>query len=161
MYSIPQNLKIVLKNRIKILISPILYNMVDFLVDNLFNESVENKYFSLISAIQYSTRELIKKIIISTFEEIDENYKHSAERLTRYYINKSNVKRTLITIIGEITFTRTYYKSKHSNMKFFYLDNAFDLPKYDHYAPIIKWIAINNSINTSQAQYSRYLCIYW
>ena len=65
MYSIPQNFKNVLKNRIKILISPILYNMVDFMVDNLFSESIENKYFSLIFAIQYSTRELIKKIIIS------------------------------------------------------------------------------------------------
>lgn len=155
MYSIPQNLKNVLKNRIKILISPILYNLVDFMVDNLFAENVENKYFSLLSAIQSSTRELIKKIIISTFEEIDENYKHSAERLTRYYINKSNVKRTLITIVGEITFTRTYYKSKHSNMKFFYLDNAFDLPKYDHYDPVIKAIAVNNSVNTSQAQAAR------
>ena len=153
--SISQKMKNVLKNRIKILISPILYNMVDFMVDNLFAENIENKYFSLISAIQFSTRELIKKIIISTFEEIDENYKHSAERLTRYYINKSNVKRTLITIVGEITFTRTYYKCKHSNMKFFYLDSAFDLPKYDHYDPIIKAIAVNNSVNTSQAQASR------
>ena len=45
MYSIPQNFKNVLKNRIKILISPILYNMVDFMVDNLFSESIENKYF--------------------------------------------------------------------------------------------------------------------
>ncbi len=105
MYSIPQNFKNVLKNRIKILISPILYNMVDSMVDNLFSESIENKYFSLISAIQYSTRELIKKIIISTFEEIDENFKHSAERLTRYYI--------------------------------------------------IKAIAVNNSVNTSQAQSAR------
>ena len=155
MYSIPQNFKNVLKNRIKILISPILYNMVDFMVDNLFSESIENKYFSLISAIQYSTRELIKSIIISTFEEIDENFKHSAERLTRYYINKSNVKRTLITIVGEISFTRTYYKCKYSNKKFFYIDKTFDLPKYDHYDPIIKAIAVNNSVNTSQAQSAR------
>lgn len=155
MYSIPQNFKNVLKNRIKILISPILYNMVDFMVDNLFSESIENKYFSLISAIQYSTRELIKSIITSTFEEIDENFKHSAERLTRYYINKSNVKRTLITIVGEISFTRTYYKCKYSNKKFFYIDKTFDLPKYDHYDPIIKAIAVNNSVNTSQAQSAR------
>ena len=45
MNSISQNLRNVLKNRIKTLISPILYNLVDFMVDNLFSESIENKYF--------------------------------------------------------------------------------------------------------------------
>ena len=154
-YSISQNLKDVLKNRIKILISPILYNLIDFMVDNLFVSNVENKYFWLISTVQSSTREMIKKIIISTFEEIDENFKISAERLSSYYINKSNVSRTLITIVGEITFSRTYYKCKYSNKKFFFIDKVFELPKYDHYDPIIKAIAINNSINTSQAQASR------
>ena len=117
MNSISQNLINVLKNRIKILINPILYNLIDFMVDNLFVENAENKYFALLSTIQSSTKEIIKKIVISTFEEIDEDYKHSADRLFKYYINKSNVSRTLITIFGEITFSRTYYKSKYSNKK--------------------------------------------
>ena len=155
MNSISQNLRNVLKNRIKILINPILYNMIDFMVDNLFDVNAQNKYFALLYTIQSSTRELIKKIIISAFEEFDENYKNSTDRISKYYINKSNVSRTLITLVGEITFSRTYYKSKYSNKKFFYLDYAFDLPKYDHYDPIIKAIAINNATNTSQAQAAR------
>ena len=154
-YSISQNLKNVLKNRIKILITPILYNTVDFLVDNLFAQSVENKYFSLLSSIQSSTRDLIKKIVIATFEEIDNDFKNSTYRKVNYYINKSNVSRTLITIVGEISFSRTYYKSKKSNYRFFHLDKSFDLPKYDHYDPIVKGIAINNAVNTSQALSSR------
>lgn len=154
-YSISQNFKNVLKNKIKILISPILYNTIDFLVDNLFAESIENKYFSLLSTIQTSTRDLIKKIIITTFEEIDKSYKDSSDRKSRYYINKSNVSRTLITIVGEISFSRTYYKCKYSNKKFFYLDSCFDLPKYDHYDHIVKGIAINNAVNTSQSLSAR------
>ena len=154
-YSISQNLKDMLKNRIKILISPILYNLIDFMVDNLFVTNAENTYFGLISTIQSSVRETIKKIIISTFEEIDENYKNSPERLSSYYVNKSNVSRTLITIVGEITFSRTYYKCKCSNKKFFFIDKVFELPKYDHYDPIVKAMAVNNAINTSQAQASR------
>lgn len=125
------------------------------MVDNLFVENAQNKYFALLSTVQSSTREMIRKIIVSTFEEIDNNYKNSPERISKYYINKSNVSRTLITIVGEITFTRTYYKSKSSNKKFFYLDYIFDLPKYDHYDPVIKAIAINNATNTSQAEASR------
>lgn len=155
MYSISQNLKNVLKNKIKIIISPILYKTIDFTVDNLFAKSTENKYFSLISEAQTSAREIVKKSIISTFQEIDEEFKNSAERKSNYYINKSNVQRTLITIVGEISFKRTYYKSKHSNKKFFYIDEMFDLPKYDHYDPIVKGFAIQNAIETSQAQSSR------
>lgn len=155
MYSISQNLKNVLKNKIKIIISPILYKTIDFMVDNLFAKDVKNKYFSLISGIQTSTREIVKSIIVSTFKEIDEDFKNSAERKSIYYINKSNVQRTLITIVGEISFERTYYQSKRSNKKFFYIDEMFDLPKYDHYDPIIKGIAIQNATETSQAQSSR------
>lgn len=153
--SISQNLKNVLKNKIKILITPILYNSVDFIVDNLFAKDAENKYFSLLSNIQSSTRELIRKIIVATFEELDEDFKNSTYRKANYYINKSNVSRTLITIVGEISFSRTYYKSKNSNYKFFHLDKSFDLPKYDHYDPIVKAIAVNNAVHTSQALSAR------
>lgn len=43
MYSISQNLKNVLKNKIKFIISPIFYELVDFMVDNLFVKNAENK----------------------------------------------------------------------------------------------------------------------
>ena len=66
--SISQNLKNVLKNRIKILISPILYNTVDILVENLFLSNSENIYLSVFSAIQSSVRELMRKIIINLFK---------------------------------------------------------------------------------------------
>lgn len=155
MYSISQNLKNVLKNKIKILISPILYKTVDFMVDNLFSKDAENKYFSLFSAIQKSAREIVRNTIISTFKEIDEEFKNSAERKSMYYVNKSNVSRTLITIVGDISFERTYYQSKRSDKKFFYIDEMFDLPKYNHYDPIIKGIAVQNATETSQAQSSR------
>ena len=155
MYSISQNLKNVLKNRIKILISPILYETIDTIVDNLFLQNNINKYFQLISSVQSSVRDLVRSVVIASFEEIDSNFKNSAERKSRYYVNKSNVPRTLITIVGEITFFRTYYQNKISNNKFFYVDAMFDLPKYDHYDPIIKGIAVNNTFNTSQAQSAR------
>ena len=100
-------------------------------------------------------KELIKNIAITTFEELDDNFKNSNNRTSRYIINKSNVSRTIITIVGEITFSRTYYINKFSGDKFFYVDSCFDLPKYDHYDPLIKAIAINNAVNTSQAQSAR------
>ncbi len=155
MNSISQNLRNVLKNRIKTLISPIFYNMVDFAVDNLFSNSDNDKYLSFIASIQNSVRESIKNIIVATFEELDAQFKTSDERLNRYYINKSNVNRTLTTIFGTISFKRTYYTSKFSGKHFFFIDNAFGLPKYDHYDPVVKAIAISNASLSSQSASAR------
>ena len=70
-------------------------------------------------------------------------------------INKCNVPRALITIVGEIYFNRTYYISKFSNKKFFYIDKIFDLPKNNHYDPIVKAISISKAVSSSQAQSAR------
>ena len=101
--SISQNFKNVLKNKIKILISPILYKSIDFIVDNLFEINNPDKYFYFMNTIQSSVKELIKNIVITSFEELDNNFKNSNNRTSRYIINKSNVSRTIITIVGEIT----------------------------------------------------------
>ena len=153
---ISQNFKDVLKNKIKNSISSNLSEQVDFLLNHLFvSEQDYNKYFSFFSSIQDTTREIIKNIIITTFEELDYNFKIAPNRISRYYINKSNVSRTLVTIVGEISFKRTCYINRFSKEYFFFIDKAFDLPKYDHYDPIVKGIAISNATNYSQAQSSR------
>ena len=149
---ISQNLLNVLKNKIIPIISLKLFNDVEFLLSNLFVNNSSNHYFDLIYRIQSSARDIVKSIVISTFEELDNEFKKSAYRKSQYFINKSNVPRTLITVVGEITFKRTYYASKYSNEKFFYIDKIFDLPKNDHYDPIVKAIAISKAISTSQAQ---------
>ena len=149
---ISQKLLNVLKNKIIPIISLKLFNDVEFLLNNLFVNDGSNHYFNLIYKIQTSAREMVKSIVSSTFEELDNDFKESTYRKTRYFVNKSNVSRTLITIVGEITFKRTYYVSKHSNKKFFYIDKIFDLPKNDHYDPIVKTIAISKAVSTSQAQ---------
>ena len=149
---ISQKLINVLKNKIFNVISLNLFNNIEFLLNNLLNNTTSNQYFNVIFKAQQAARDIVKSIVISTFEELDNEFKESTYRKSRYYINKSNVPRTLITIVGEITFYRTYYISKHSNKKFFYIDKIFDLPKNDHYDPIVKAISISKAVSTSQAQ---------
>lgn len=155
---ISQNLKNEIKKHIKVLITPIFYNLIDEIVDNIDKNDFDfSKYFSMFSSIQSTMREVIRLTIVSIFEEIDKEFKNSSLRKSRYFISKSNVPRTLNTIAGSITFYRTYYKSKLSKKSFFYVDKIFDLPKYDHYDPIIKAVAIQNTVETSQAQASRFI----
>ena len=149
---ISQKLINVLKNKIFNVISLNLFDNVESLLNNLLCNDSSNKYFDLIYKSQQAARSIVKSIVISTFEELDNEFKDSSYRKSRYYINKSNVPRTLITIVGEITFYRTYYISKSSNKKFFYIDKIFDLPKNDHYDPIVKAISISKSVSTSQAE---------
>ena len=149
---ISQKLKNVIKNKIFNVISLNLFNNVEFLLNNLLCNDGSNQYFNVIFKAQQAARDIVKSIVITTFEELDNEFKESDYRKSRYYINKSNVPRTLITIVGEITFYRTYYISKHSNKKFFYIDKIFDLPKNDHYDPIVKAITVSKAISTSQAQ---------
>lgn len=158
---ISQNFKNILKNKIKTLIATNLYAYVDIIVDN-FSLNINNNcnYFNFVNLLNNSTRNFILNTISSTFEEIDIQFKNSLERKSRYYINKSNVSRTINTIFGTVTFKRTLYKYKFSNKYLFFIDNSFDLPKYDHYDPILKAIAINNAFQTSQAQSARDISAY-
>lgn len=153
---ISQNFKEMLKNKIKIIISTNLYKYIDFVIDNLSLVDNNNcNYFNFINLLDSSIKNYILNIISSTFEEFDLQLRNSLERKNRYYINKSNVPRSITTIFGTVYFKRTLFKNKFSNKYVFLLDKCFDLPKYDHYDPIIKSIAINNTFNTSQAQAAR------
>ena len=149
---ISQKLINILKNKIFNVISLNLFNNVEFLLNNLLNNTTSNQYFNVIFKAQQAARDIVKSIVISTFEELDNEFKESTYRKSRYYINKSNVPRSLITIVGEITFYRTYYISKHSNKKFFYIDKLFDLPKYDHYDPNERYYLLH-IFNTKHKSY--------
>lgn len=152
---ISQEFKEMLKKRIKKEINKNFLSSVDNLVESIFEPNSQNKYFDLISKIQETTKNMIKSIIISSIEEIDETFRNSIQRRSRYYINKSNVSRTIVTIFGELTFKRTYYSNKITKNKFFYVDSLLDMPKYDHFDPIVKAIAIDKAIGISQAESSR------
>ena len=152
---ITQKVKEVLKNKIFSVFSQKLYEMINIVFESITSNDVNSRYLSLISNLQNSTRNIIKSTIVSLFEAIDTEYKDSKDRLLYYYISKTNVKRTIITVVGEISFERTYYKDKNTGKCFFYIDSLLNLPKYDHYDSIVKGIAINNAFQTSQAQSAR------
>ena len=68
--------------------------------------------------------DLIKEFI----EAVNLEFKNSEKRKERFYINKSNVKRTIVTIFGEITFHRTLYQD--TNEYYNYIDDVLGLEAY-------------------------------
>ena len=155
MNSISQIYKNELKNRIENKFSDLSSEMIDTIIKSLANPITDEKYFDFISDIQNSTREMLKMVIVETLEELDLQFKNSSERLKKYVVNKSKVSRTITTIFGDLSFKRTYYESRLNGDKHFYIDEVFNLPKYDHYDPVIKALAIDKAISTSQAEAGR------
>ena len=90
------------------------------------------------------------------FESIDKVFKNSSKRKDKYYINKSNVKRTIVTIFGTITFYRTLYQNKLTGEYYFYVDDILGLEAYKNYDPIIRAILVQNSVVTNPNHTSRY-----
>lgn len=140
-----------LKKRIKNEILGITDEIIEVILNSLTCSNNYNKYVSLLSNIEEKVYKLITKIIKKTFEDIDYTYSNSLERKRKYVINKSNVKRTITTIFGEITFKRTYFESKLDKSKHFFIDEVFGLPKYDHYDPIVKGLTIDMVFSSNQS----------
>ena len=130
-----------LKNLIKDLIN----NKFDSLFDSLNpNNSVFN-YINILSNLDSSFCDLAKQSLILAFKLVDDNFKNSPDRKSKYYI-KSHMSRSIMTIFGEITFKRTFYESKVDGSSFCFLDRYLGLHKYDYFDPYIKSLIIHNSV---------------
>lgn len=76
-----------------------------------FNGYSINNYLSLISNLDLNMNSFICNTIIEIINELDRQFCASIERKRKYHI-KDYKKRTILTIFGEITFYRHFYKSK-------------------------------------------------
>lgn len=105
-------------------------------------------YIDLLSSLDNSLCEIAKNSLITIFESIDKSYCNSIERIRKYHI-KAHLPRTIFTIFGEITFTRTFYTDRNNHGSFCYLDRFLGLRKYDYFDPYIKATIIEYSANNS------------
>lgn len=154
MNMISQNFRNVLKNRLETKIKCLTTFFVELILDS-FTKGNCTSYLDLVSDTNRVSKELAKSVIKEVIEEFDAYFRDSKERKMTYYVNKKNVPRTITTILGDLTFTRTLYKTKDKKEYYFYIDELLGLPKYDHYDPIVKGLAIRETFYTNQAQAGR------
>lgn len=105
-------------------------------------------YIDLLSNLDNSLSNIAKQSLVFIFESIDKSYSNSLERKHKYHI-KAHLPRTILTIFGEITFTRTFYSDKHNKGSFCYLDRFLGLKKHDYFDPYIKATIVEYSSNNS------------
>lgn len=103
-------------------------------------------YIDLLSDLDNSLCDIAKNSLVTIFEYIDKSFSNSIERKHKYHI-KAHLPRTILTVFGEITFTRTFYTDRNNHGSFCYLDRFLGLKKHDYFDPYIKATIIEYSAN--------------
>ena len=150
---VPQNYNNLLKN---IILNTFSSNLESILYNSINDSNNVFNYVNLLSNLDNSLCNIAKQSLITCFESIDKSFKYSLERKRKYEI-KSFHPRTILTVFGEITFYRTFYKSKLTGKNFCYVDRLLGLHKYDYFDPYLKSIVIEYSSFNSYPKVAKYL----
>lgn len=139
-------------NLINNLIKNYFSNKIEKVISNFNNYSINN-YINLLSSLDNDMNSFICNYLKYIFEEIDRCYCNSLERKRKYHI-KYKTNRTILTIFGELTYYRTFFKSKLNGSCFCYVDRLLGLKKYDYFDPYIKaeildYVSENNYSKTA------------
>ena len=62
---------------------------------------------NIMMSLQKLMNDIILKFLSFSFHFIDNDFKDSPQRKKKFFINKSSVERSLITIFGKLSFSRT------------------------------------------------------
>lgn len=119
------------------------------------NGNVMN-YIDLLSSLDESLCMIARESLVSIFEAMDKSFKQSIDRKKKYDI-KSCHPRTIMTIFGEITYTRTFYTSKLNGRNYCYVDRILGLHKYDYFDPYLKASIVDYSANNSYPKVAKYI----
>lgn len=144
-------MNIISNNYEKILKEMIFNQFSKNLKDQLNKTNNTNKvfnYIDLLSKLDNSLCEIAKNSLITIFESIDKSFSNSIEKKHKYHI-KAHLPRTILTIFGEITFTRTFYTDRNNHGSYCHLDRFLGLKKHDYFDPYIKATIVEYSANNS------------
>lgn len=142
-------MNIIPNNYEKILKEMIFNQFSSNLKKELYKTDNTNKvfnYIDLISNLDNSLCNIAKQSLVTIFEAIDKSYSNSIERKHKYHI-KAHLPRTILTVFGEITFTRTFYTDRYNKGSYCYLDRFLGLKKHDYFDPYIKATIVEYSAN--------------
>jgi hypothetical protein len=125
------------KNLINNLIKTYFIDKIDDVIGKFNPSGNVNNYIDLLSSLDNNMADFMCISLKNILEELDRNYCISLERRRKYHI-KYKTSRTILTIFGEITYSRYFYKSKLNGKCFCYIDRLLGLKKYDYFDPYIK-----------------------
>lgn len=156
MYMLPQILNISTENFIINQTISALKDKLEKILNNFSIDTSKNRYVNMFIEFQNLMNEISSLFFSQLFEKLDKVFENSSKRKENYNINKSNIKRTIVTIFGSITFYRTLYINKTTGEYYFYVDDVLGLEAYKNYDPIVRAILVQDSVATNPNHTSVY-----
>ena len=111
-------------------------------------------YLAMTQRVDNATNNLALSVIRKIIEDVDMSFRNNPERLKKYHV-KSFHKRTLMTIFGPLTFSRTFYADKHTKQSYSYTDDFFGFEKYGRFDMDVKSLLIEACSDMSMAAAGR------
>ena len=121
---------------------------------HFFNESLQNILSQEVSLVQLSQKleQLVNQtggeVLNAILEQADEAI-YAAIKPEHHYQVKAHRSRTLTTLWGEVTFTRTYYQDKTDSSYHYLLDEWLGLDKSTHIDPFCRARLVTRSADVS------------
>lgn len=128
------------------MITNLIINEISKATTNIKINSINNvfNYFNMIKSFDEVVNKSIILAVKSYLEQLDFDYTNSIERKNKYHI-KDYCSRTILTIFGEITFKRHFFKSKLTGKSFCYVDRQLGLKKYQYFDPYIQALVVEKA----------------
>jgi len=103
----------------------------DLIAPMVLDKSVIN-YAIMVQALREASTVLIRDTMTAILEKMDREFRNSEGRTQRYYVKNTRC-RTIVTMIGEITYKRTEYIDRHPGEPFIYVDEEIGLDRRMRY----------------------------
>lgn len=97
-------------------------------------------YASLIEEMDAKFHQLARDSLVELLENMDKQYRDSNTRKAIYYV-KNTRQRSIVTLFGLVTYTRTEYQNKLTGECFCYVDRKLGLEKRIRYDPVVCCLA--------------------
>lgn len=133
-----------------------MYNITQLINDNLLN-SIFSNFYSYVSNLAHpfdlrysvfnysdvteslndSIRTLALLLLKEAIEKIDVEWRYRPDRCSRYYVKQTR-SRTIITLFGSLTYTRTSYMDRHTKESYCHVDSLLGLSAGITYDPCVR-----------------------
>lgn len=102
-------------------------------IEKVIKEFMENRdrnLGDLVMELEKPMQELQREIIKETIEAVDDLYRNDQDRKKDYHIERREEENTILTTCGEISYKRTYFKSKKTGKYTYLTDKAFGITSH-------------------------------
>ncbi|HBH12550.1 MAG TPA: hypothetical protein DDX29_05510, partial [Clostridiales bacterium] len=95
-----------------------------------FMEDKDRNLGDLVMELEKPIQELQREIIKETIEAVDEIYRKDEVRKKDYHIERREEQNTILTTCGEVSYQRTYFRSKKTGTCEYLADKAFGITSH-------------------------------